>query len=45
MTNATQALLMTVGLFGLSFFAIFAVWYAERLRFGTPRELPVRLIK
>jgi hypothetical protein len=39
MTNAAQALLMTAGLFGLSFFAIFALWYAERLRVGTPRQL------
>jgi hypothetical protein len=39
MTNAAQALLMTAGLFGLSFFAIFALWYAERLRVGTPRKL------
>lgn len=39
MSSATQALLMTAGLFGLSFFAIFAIWYAERLRVGTPRKL------
>jgi hypothetical protein len=40
MTNAAQAFLLTAGLFGLSFFAIFAIWYAERLRHGTPQELP-----
>jgi hypothetical protein len=38
MSNAMQALLMTAGLFGLSFFAIFAIWYADRLRVGTPRK-------
>jgi hypothetical protein len=36
MTNALQALLLTAGLFGLSFFTIFAMWYAERLRYGIP---------
>jgi hypothetical protein len=41
MTSAVQALLLTAGLFGLSFFAIFAIWYAERLRFGTPAKLPL----
>jgi hypothetical protein len=40
MTNAAQALSMTAGLFGLSFFAIFFVWYADRLCFGTPAKLP-----
>jgi hypothetical protein len=39
MTNAGQAFLMTAGLFGLSFFAIFAFWFAERLRAGPPRKL------
>jgi hypothetical protein len=39
MTNAGQALLMTAGFFGLSFFAIFVVWFAERLRTGPPRKL------
>ena len=38
MSNAMQALLMTAGLFGLSFFAIFTIWYADRLRVGTPRK-------
>jgi hypothetical protein len=41
MTSAAQAFLLTAGLFGLSFFAIFAIWYAERLRFGTPAKLPL----
>jgi uncharacterized membrane protein len=41
MTSAAQALLLTAGLFGLSFFAIFAFWYAERLRFGTAAKLPL----
>jgi uncharacterized membrane protein len=41
MTSATQALLLTAGIFGLSFFTIFAVWYAERLRFGTAGKLPL----
>ena len=41
MTDPTQALLMTAGLFGLSFFAIFAVWYAERLRHGVAGKLPL----
>jgi hypothetical protein len=40
MTDAAQAFLMTAGLFGLSFFAIFALWYAERLRFGAAGKLP-----
>jgi hypothetical protein len=40
MTSAAQALLMTAGLFGLSFLAIFALWYAERLRFGAAGKLP-----
>jgi hypothetical protein len=40
MSSAGQALLMTAGLFGLSFFAIFAFWFAERLRAGSPRKLP-----
>jgi uncharacterized membrane protein len=39
MSNAMQALLMTVGLFGLSFLAIFVIWYADRLRVGPPRKL------
>jgi hypothetical protein len=38
MTSAMEALLMTAGLFGLSFFAIFVIWFAERLRVGTPRK-------
>jgi hypothetical protein len=38
MTNAGQAFLMTAGLFGLSFFAIFAFWFAERLRVAPPRK-------
>jgi hypothetical protein len=41
MTNAAQALLLTAGLFGLSFFMIFAMWYAERLRYGTAGKLPL----
>ncbi len=41
MTDAAQAFLMTGGLFGLSFFAIFAVWYAERLRHGAAGKLPL----
>jgi hypothetical protein len=41
MTNAAQALLLTAGLFGLSFFTIFALWYAERLRYGTAGKLPL----
>jgi uncharacterized membrane protein len=41
MTSAAQALLLTVGLFGLSFFAIFALWYAERLRYGAAGKLPL----
>jgi hypothetical protein len=41
MTSAAQALLLTAGLFGLSFFAIFAVWYAERLRYGAAGKLPL----
>jgi hypothetical protein len=41
MTNAAQAFLLTAGLFGLSFFAIFAIWYAERLRHGIPAKLPL----
>jgi hypothetical protein len=41
MTSAAQAFLLTAGLFGLSFFAIFAIWYAERLRHGTPATLPL----
>jgi hypothetical protein len=32
MTSAVQAFLLTAGLFGLSFFAIFAFWFADRLR-------------
>ncbi|MET4038952.1 hypothetical protein ABIB68_000538 [Bradyrhizobium sp. F1.2.2] len=32
MTNAGNALLWTAIYFGLSFAAIFAVWFAERLR-------------
>jgi len=39
MSNAAQALLMTIGLFGLSFLAILAIWYADRLRVGKPRKL------
>jgi hypothetical protein len=41
MSSAAQALLMTAGLFGLSFFTILAVWYAERLRYGTAGKLPL----
>jgi hypothetical protein len=41
MTSAAQALLLTAGLFGLSFFAIFALWYAERLRYGAAGKLPL----
>ena len=41
MSNAVQTLLMTAGLFGLSFFAIFGFWYAERLRFGAAGKLPL----
>jgi hypothetical protein len=41
MTDTAQAFLMTAGLFGLSFFAIFAMWYAERLRYGTAGKLPL----
>jgi hypothetical protein len=40
MTNAGQAFLMTAGLFGLSFFAIFAFWLAEKLRVGSSRKIP-----
>jgi uncharacterized membrane protein len=40
MTNAGQAFLMTAGIFGLSFFAIFAFWFAEKLRVGRLRKLP-----
>jgi hypothetical protein len=39
MSNAGQALLMTTGIFGLSFLTILAIWYADRLRVGTPRKL------
>jgi hypothetical protein len=38
MTSAAQAFLMTAGIFALSFVAIFAVWYADRLRVGAPRK-------
>lgn len=38
MTSAMQAFLMTAGLFALSFLAIFAVWYADRLRVGAVRK-------
>jgi hypothetical protein len=41
MTSAAQAFLLTAGLFGLSFFTIFALWYAERLRYGTAGKLPL----
>jgi hypothetical protein len=41
MTDATQALLLTAGLFGLSFFAIFAIWYVERLRHGVAGQRPL----
>jgi hypothetical protein len=41
MSSAAQALLLTAGLFGLSCFAIFAFWYAERLRVGVPVKLPL----
>jgi hypothetical protein len=41
MTSAAQAFLLTAGLFGLSFFTIFALWYAERLRFGAAGKLPL----
>jgi hypothetical protein len=40
MSSAAQALLMTAGLFGLSFCTILALWYAERLRYGTAGKLP-----
>jgi len=40
MTSAAQAFLLTAGLFGLSFFTIFAIWYAERLRVGAPAKFP-----
>jgi hypothetical protein len=40
MTDAMQALMMTAGLFGLSFVAIFALWYVERLRHGAAGQLP-----
>jgi len=32
MSNATQAFLLTVEVFALSFVAIFAFWLADRLR-------------
>jgi len=38
MSGAAQAFLMTAGLFALSFLAIFAIWYADRLRVGTRRK-------
>jgi hypothetical protein len=41
MSSAAQAFLLTAGLFGLSFFAIFAIWYVERLRVGVPAKLPL----
>jgi hypothetical protein len=41
MTSAAQAFLLTAGLFGFSFFTIFALWYAERLRYGTAGKLPL----
>jgi hypothetical protein len=41
MTSAIQAFLLTAGLFGLSFFAIFAIWYVERLRHGVAGQLPL----
>jgi hypothetical protein len=41
MTSAAQAFLLTAGLFGLSFFTISALWYAERLRYGTAGKLPL----
>jgi hypothetical protein len=41
MTDTAQAFVMTAALFGLSFFAIFAVWYAERLRYGAAGKLPL----
>ena len=41
MTSAAQALLLTAGLFGLSFFTIFTLWYAERLRYSTAGKLPL----
>jgi hypothetical protein len=41
MTSAAQGFLLTAGSFGLSFFAIFALWYAERLRFGAAGKLPL----
>jgi hypothetical protein len=41
MTDVAQAFLLTAGLFGLSFFAIFAFWYAERLRYGAAGKLPL----
>jgi hypothetical protein len=41
MTSAAQAFLLTSGLFGLSFVAIFAIWYVERLRHGVAGQLPL----
>ncbi|MGY4507618.1 hypothetical protein ACVIN2_001072 [Bradyrhizobium sp. USDA 3650] len=38
MTNASNALLWTAIFFGLSFAAIFVVWFAERLRAGFVRK-------
>ena len=38
MTNATNALLWTGVFFCLSFAAIFAIWFAERLRAGFLRK-------
>jgi hypothetical protein len=32
MSSATQAFLLTAGLFTLSFVAIFVMWFADRLR-------------
>jgi hypothetical protein len=37
MTNAAQAFLMVGGIFGLSFLAIFALWFAEKLRGSSSR--------
>jgi hypothetical protein len=38
MANAGNALLWTAIYFGLSFAAIFVVWFAERLRAGFVRK-------
>jgi hypothetical protein len=38
MTSAGNAMLWTGAFFCLSFAAIFAIWFAERLRAGSPRK-------